>query len=242
MKIILDYLYKTLQILLLIPFLSIPAQSQNTKEIGAELTKKYAAEMNMTVSNPMYMNGRDVWILSIPEGFTFDYLKEKADKVSKELNIEVLSDWKKNGNLLVYGFEYEKQAFALAYNPENRILMSMVVPPEPTKNTNSTGEWKTIHTFTGSGIKKTAPFTVNSNEWKVIFESKANMYSPDGAGHLFQLFLLKPGQEMFEGEIVVNEANKKNIRGESYVYKSGRFYFNSVSANGDWTIKVQVRD
>jgi len=101
-------------------------------------------------------------------------------------------------------------------------------------------EYKVIKTFSGSGIQNTAPFTVNSNEWKVEYKSTANNTALGAAGHLLQVYLLEPGQQLYQGQIVANQANKKVIEGESYVYKSGRFYFNSNSANGDWEIKVLV--
>ena len=101
-------------------------------------------------------------------------------------------------------------------------------------------EWETLETFTGSGTQNTSPFAIESNEWKIVYESNATHEEMGGAGHIFQLYLLEPGQEEWEGDIVANEANKVNISGESYIYNSGRFYFNSNSANGDWEVKVMV--
>lgn len=110
-------------------------------------------------------------------------------------------------------------------------------------NKSTAQDWRTIHTFEGSGIKKTAPFTINSTEWRITYESKATMAEDmGGAGHIFQLYLLEPGQSMFMGEILANQVNKVFIEGNSYVYKKGRFYFESNSANGDWIIKVQIKD
>ena len=100
--------------------------------------------------------------------------------------------------------------------------------------------WETVKTFQGSGIKNTERFTVNSSEWKIYYFSKESNVGMEGAGHIFQAFLLAPGQELWQGEIVANEANKKTIKGETYIYKSGTFYFKSNSANGDWEIRIMV--
>lgn len=104
-------------------------------------------------------------------------------------------------------------------------------------------EWKTIEKFSGNGIKNTHSFTIDESEWRVVYKSEGSSFLDDtGAGHIFQLFLLKPGEEMFEGKIIANQANKLNITGESYLYKKGRFYIKSNSANGDWEIQVQIRN
>ncbi|MCW9708097.1 hypothetical protein [Fodinibius salsisoli] len=120
-------------------------------------------------------------------------------------------------------------------------LISLIVCIAITANAQDQ-EWKTIETFEGSGISNTAPFTVNSEEWKIEYSSTASNPVLKGNGHILQVYLLKPGQETFEGEIVANEVNKENISGESFIYQSGRFYLKSNSANGDWEIKVMVSE
>ncbi|MCH2450261.1 MAG: hypothetical protein MK198_08950 [Gracilimonas sp.] len=69
-------------------------------------------------------------------------------------------------------------------------------------------EWKTIEKFSGNGIKNTPAFTIDQSEWRIVYKSEGNSLLDDtGAGHIFQLFLLKPGEEMFEGEIITNDLN-----------------------------------
>jgi hypothetical protein len=106
----------------------------------------------------------------------------------------------------------------------------------------STNEWKTVEKFSGSGIKNTPAFTIDKSEWRIKYQSEGNSYAKEtGAGHILQLFLLKPGEELSESEIIVNQVNKPKISGDTYLYKTGRFYIKSNSANGDWEILVQVR-
>ncbi|TYP95424.1 hypothetical protein LX73_0727 [Fodinibius salinus] len=103
-------------------------------------------------------------------------------------------------------------------------------------------EWETVENFSGSGIKNTAAFTINKSEWRIKYKSEGNSFVDEtGAGHVLQLFLLKPGENLSEGEILVNQVNKPKISGDTYLYKTGRFYIKSNSANGDWEILVQVR-
>jgi hypothetical protein len=78
------------------------------------------------------------------------------------------------------------------------------------------------------------------SQWRIDYSSEASNDVLGGAGHLFQVFLLKPEQETWQGDIVINEVNKKTIEGETHIYKSGTFYFKSNSANGDWEIRVMV--
>lgn len=103
-------------------------------------------------------------------------------------------------------------------------------------------EWKTIERFSGSGIKNTAPFSTSKNEWRIVYKSQSNSSTyNDGTAHLLQLILLKPGEEMIDGEIIVNEVNKLKINGSTFIYKKGRFYIRSNSANGDWEVEIQIK-
>lgn len=234
--------FRDFGILILILFQSFLVKAQSTIENGVELTNKYASEMDVDVSKPMKLNGKDAWVFSIPQDFTFGYLKEKTDVVSKRLGVDVLSDWEEDEDVFIYGFVHEDHNFALAYMPGKRMLISMIEPVKLNSQLQKDEDWKTIKTFSGSGTKNTSSFSVSSPEWRVIYESKATMSGLNGSGHIFQLYLLRPGQKMYEGEIVANVANKKSIEGKSSFYETGKFYFKSNSANGDWNIKVQIQE
>lgn len=245
--------YNLILALLAFTFLiSESLQAQSIKEVGRDLTEKYFQVLELDVPNAMTMDGNDVWMTALPNNYVLDNYKSEVSELSNELGVQVMGEWVEQDNMIIYGLNYQGYSYAIIHMPANNMVAGMIQegevgPAEPnsssntTTNNNSSGTWTTVERFSGSGTKNTQPFTVNSNEWRVVYESNASNSGLGGAGHIFQLFLLKPGQEMFEGEIIANETNKQSISGDSYVYKSGRFYFNSNSANGDWEIEVQVR-
>ncbi|MCS3655136.1 hypothetical protein [Salinibacter ruber] len=102
----------------------------------------------------------------------------------------------------------------------------------------STG-WQTVATFDGSGQKNTRPFTVEVSEWRVKYESESTS-GFGGTGHIFQVYMKEPGSDDPVGEIIANASNEKRVVETSYLYQSGRYYFQVNSANGQWEMKVQV--
>jgi len=97
--------------------------------------------------------------------------------------------------------------------------------------------WQTVERFSGSGQTNTSPFTIEANEWRVRYTSEAT--SAEGRGHIFQLSLYEPGADL-PTEMVANVANEERVSNESYVYDSGRFYFQVNAANGRWEIAIQA--
>ncbi|MBE9048507.1 hypothetical protein IQ255_29695 [Pleurocapsales cyanobacterium LEGE 10410] len=216
---------------------------QSATEVGTDLTNRYAQVLNLSVPNSMLIDGREMWMMPLPRNFDLDDYKSGIEEVSNDLGVSIISDWRNQDGMDIYGLDYEGFRYALIYMPENNLIAAAIelIDSQPSASSTPSGQWETVYRFTGSGMKNTAPFTVNSNEWKVVYRSVASSSLMGGAGHILQIYLLRPGQEMFEGDIVANEVNKTTISGESYVYKSGRFYFNSNSANGNWEIEVQVQ-
>jgi len=98
-------------------------------------------------------------------------------------------------------------------------------------------EWRTVERFEGEGQKNTRPFRIDEGMWAVVYDSKSTMGS--GAGHIFQVFLKKPQDDLFN-EIVANATNKKRFNDNSYIYEQGTFYFQVNAANGEWVIEVRV--
>ena len=99
--------------------------------------------------------------------------------------------------------------------------------------------WRTVERFSGSGQSNTSPFTIEADEWRVQYTSEAT--SAQGRGHIFQLSLYDPGADL-PTEMVANVANEERVSSESYVYDSGRFYFEVNAANGQWEIAIQAPD
>jgi hypothetical protein len=229
--------------------ISETTKAQSIKEVGRDLTEKYFEVLELDVPNAMIMDGNDVWMTALPNNYDLDNYKSEVSELSNELGVQVMGEWVEQDNMIIYGLNYQGYSYAIIHMTANNMVAGMIQEGEvgpseknsTTTNNNSLGTWKTVERFSGSGTKNTQPFTVNSNEWRVVYESNASNSGMGGVGHIFQIFLLEPGQEMFEGEIIANETNKQSISGDSYVYKSGRFYFNSNSANGDWVIEVQVK-
>lgn len=102
-------------------------------------------------------------------------------------------------------------------------------------------EWETIKSWEGSGIKNTEPFQISADVWRVVWVSEASGFSKEsgGAGHIFQLYLQKPGDDLFM-EILANVANEVKSSDTSYVYRQGRFYLQMNAGNGNWEVKVQI--
>lgn len=225
------------------------SQNNETHEVGRELTKKFADAFDLNTPNSIPIKGRDAWVIFLPKEFDVKTFEKKVNDIVGDLDGAISPAWTNEKNVLAMGFDYKTFLFGIAYDKGNNMLFSFIQKSvdHSTQESNETQnnlsderpQWETIASFNGSGPKKTAPFTVNSNEWKIVYNSKSSL-SLGGAGHILQLYLLKPGQELYEGEIVANEVNKVSIKGESFVYKSGRFYIESNSANGDWEIMIMA--
>lgn len=102
-------------------------------------------------------------------------------------------------------------------------------------------EWETIKTWSGSGITNTEPFRINTDFWRVNWTSSASEFSRQnqGAGHIFQIYLQRPGNELFM-DILANVANEVRSSDTSYVYRKGQFYLTMNGGNGNWIVEVQV--
>ena len=98
-------------------------------------------------------------------------------------------------------------------------------------------KWETVERFEGQGQTNTRPFRIQADMWAVVYDSRSTMGG--GAGHIFQVYLQKPGDDLYN-EILANVVNEKRIQGDSYVYDQGTFYMQVNAANGKWAIEVKV--
>lgn len=113
--------------------------------------------------------------------------------------------------------------------------------PESSSERSSANEnatWNDVETFSGTGKKNTPPFEIEAEKWRVSYRSESTSGIGEGAGHIFTLQLMRPGEE-FPVETLANAANQKVMENTSYVYESGQFYLEVNSSNGEWTIEVE---
>jgi hypothetical protein len=98
--------------------------------------------------------------------------------------------------------------------------------------------WTTVQTFTGNGISKTAPFTVNDSQWKIVWSCDPAAY---GSEYNLMADLTKPGDQF--GDSVVNVICKvgdaSSTQGETMEYTQGTFYLD-VNSEASWKFIVQV--
>ncbi len=93
-------------------------------------------------------------------------------------------------------------------------------------------EWRSVKTWTGSGIKETEGFDIQSREWRVSWETKNEAFA--GAG-IFQIYVHND-----KDELVSLAANKQGTgKDVSYVRGKGRFYLKINSGNVDWSVTVE---
>lgn len=98
----------------------------------------------------------------------------------------------------------------------------------------SEGEWTKIKEFEGSGSKKTEPFHISSNMWKIKYtatETESNF-------GIFGFFVKKIGDDSFF-EMVTGQFQSGKVDDETYIYEGdGDFYLDINSANCTWKIEV----
>jgi len=105
-----------------------------------------------------------------------------------------------------------------------------------TADTESTAdapiEWETVDTLSGNSAKKTAPFTINADQWRVKWST-----SGSSMGSVFQVSAYRPGDN-FPTSMIANVANDSGSD-TSYVYESGEFYLEINAANTSWEVTIE---
>jgi hypothetical protein len=86
--------------------------------------------------------------------------------------------------------------------------------------------WQAVKTWTGNGIKKTEPFTITGEQWRVTWTNK---------GGYLGVSVYKPGNTL-PTEMLVNTTDATSDT--SYVYKDGEFYLD-VNSSGAWELTVE---
>lgn len=101
----------------------------------------------------------------------------------------------------------------------------------------SGGNWTTTHTFTGSGTKKTAIFTVG-NDWKIIY-SCSGMARIAENGYLGVYVYGSNGS--VAGPAAINASCKFSAaltKGETEEHQGGPVYLD-ITGTSDWTVSIQ---
>lgn len=122
--------------------------------------------------------------------------------------------------------------------------------PEVEENTNSTTatdttqnqeviedqpkQWVSDFTLSGSGTKKTEPFTISSDRFKIKYSFQDT--SGFGVGILDISTKRASGQTVDYASVYVSG---ETVEDETIVYGSGEVYLDISSVNGNWKIEVE---
>ncbi len=108
-------------------------------------------------------------------------------------------------------------------------------------STNSTnqGTWHSVANFTGSGDKKTAPFTIQGSKFKVVYSITRE---ETGFG-LFYLFVYPEGDSVsYVAHANLNDESQLTQKDETYVYEGSGSYYCDIGASNMKNWKVEVFD
>jgi hypothetical protein len=118
--------------------------------------------------------------------------------------------------------------------PTDTPLPTFGITPVPTDTPAPPPKWTTTQNFTGSGIKKTAIFSV-PDDWKVTWSCKPSSFY--GSQYNVQVYIYNSDGSL--GDIAINELCKTgNTSGETEEHQSGSIYL-EINSEGDWTIQIQ---
>lgn len=115
---------------------------------------------------------------------------------------------------------------------DSRSVLSPEKDNTPALSAAAGKKWSEVKTWSGVGIKKTEPFTITGDKWRI----KWSNIDDSNIGSLFQGYVMKPGKEI-PSEVFGNST--KDSKDETYVYSSGDFYLSINSANSKWSVIVE---
>lgn len=101
----------------------------------------------------------------------------------------------------------------------------------PTPEVEAT--WQEVASWQGTGIKKTEPFLITGDRWRV----KWAIEDTTGFGASYMgISVYKRGGSLPLDMLANATGTASDV---SYVYRTGEFYLDINSANGNWTIIVE---
>jgi len=92
-----------------------------------------------------------------------------------------------------------------------------------------TGEMVKIKEWSGTGIKKTEPFTINHSPWAISWVN-----APESKLNIFQLYIYGVNNSYID--VAVNSMNKETDI--TYIYQTGTFYLQTNAVFTKWIIEV----
>jgi hypothetical protein len=103
---------------------------------------------------------------------------------------------------------------------------------------NNTGRWTTTHTFTGSGAKKTATFSIG-DDWKIVYTcSGMNIGGTTSDANFIVSVYNSDGTLVDPAAINTICKADKTTSDNTEEHQNGNVYLD-VNAEGDWTIQIQ---
>jgi len=104
-----------------------------------------------------------------------------------------------------------------------------VTPTPPATQLTLFKEWS------GTGIKTTEPFTIDSQPWKIEWSSDPVIMGGQSVGML-QIMVYDSANPNFPITLAANTSEKASDT--SYIYRRGAFYLTVNAANTNWTVKI----
>lgn len=123
----------------------------------------------------------------------------------------------------------------------NTVATTVATTAATTTNTqpqSSNGTWKTTHTFTGNGTKKTVIFSVGS-DWKIVYSCNG-MIAGTATDGVLSVSIYGSDASILD-PAAVNATCKSGsalTKGETEEHQSGSVYLD-INGTGDWTVQVQ---
>jgi hypothetical protein len=96
----------------------------------------------------------------------------------------------------------------------------------------TSGEWKTIYSFSGSSNENTDDFVIKSSKWRIIWEAN-KQYEQVYGGNVFIKLVDSSGEEDLIANVIPTD------RGKTIIRKKGKFYFDVSCVLAKWKIEVQ---
>lgn len=94
-------------------------------------------------------------------------------------------------------------------------------------------EWVEVASWQGDGNKKTEPFSVSGEEWRIRWTKSSTSHRPG-----YVTVFVHHSDDRLVG-LAVNERVLES--GESYLHEQGEFYLDIVSRRAEWEIIVEEK-
>jgi hypothetical protein len=105
--------------------------------------------------------------------------------------------------------------------------------PSPTPTTQA--ELQLIKEWTGTGIKTTEPFTINSKPWAISWANNPTLIGGQSMG-ILQIMVYNTRNPNILASLAANSTERGSDT--SYVYETGTFYLTINAANTQWVVQV----